>query len=152
MPEFGNNLLALVDLNVWLALVYDGHVHHPVAISWFEHGDRDSAAFCRITQLGFLRLLTNRTVMGRFALNQRDAWKCYEKLLLDDRVVFLDESSSLEPVWRRFTHSSKAEPGTWTDAYLAAFAIASRISFVTFDRGFNRFAQLRMTLLSSPTD
>jgi hypothetical protein len=49
MPEFGNNLLALVDLNVWLALVYDGHVHHPVAISWFEHGGRDSAAFCRIT-------------------------------------------------------------------------------------------------------
>ena len=88
--------------------------------------------------------------MGRFASNQRDAWKCYEKLLLDDRVAFLDEPSSLEPIWRRFTHSSKAEPGTWTDAYLAAFAIAARLSFVTFDRGFNRFAQLRVSLLSSP--
>lgn len=27
--------------------------------------------------------------------------------------------------------SSKAELGTWTDAYLVAFAIASRISFIT---------------------
>jgi toxin-antitoxin system PIN domain toxin len=121
MPEFGNNLTALVDLNVWLALAFDGHVHHRAAISWFEHGGRESAAFCRITQLGFLRLLTNRTVMGRFASNQRDAWKCYEKLLLDDRVIFLNEPSSLEPVWRRFTHSSKAEPGTWTDCLPRGF-------------------------------
>jgi uncharacterized protein len=87
MPEFGNNLLALVDLNVWLALVYDGHVHHLAAVSWFGKVQDERAAFCRITQIGFLRLLTNRTVMDRFALNQRDAWKCYEQLRLDERVV-----------------------------------------------------------------
>ena len=148
MPELGTSLTALVDLNVWLALVYDGHVHHLAAVSWFEKGDRGSAAFCRITQLGLLRLLTNRTVMDRFALNQRDAWKCYEQLRLDDRVVFLDEPPSLEPVWRRLTRSSKREPSTWTDAYLAGFAIAAQVSFVTFDRGFSRYGQLSLTLLS----
>jgi hypothetical protein len=44
MPESGNNLTAVVDLNVWLALVYDGHVRHPTAISWFEQGGRESKA------------------------------------------------------------------------------------------------------------
>lgn len=44
MPESGNNLTAVVDLNVWLALVYDGYVHHPTAISWFEQGGRESKA------------------------------------------------------------------------------------------------------------
>ena len=73
MPELGTSRTALVDLNVWLALVYDGHVHHLAAVSWFEKVEGASAAFCRITQLGLLRLLTNRTVMDRFALNQRDA-------------------------------------------------------------------------------
>jgi uncharacterized protein len=151
MPEPGISRTALVDLNVWLALVYDGHVHHPAAISWFEQADRERSAFCRITQLGLLRLLTNPSVMDRFALNQRDAWKCYEQLRLDHRVVFLDEPPSLEPVWRRFTRSSKAESGTWTDAYLAGFAIAAQVSFVTFDRGFSRYGRLPLTLLSPTT-
>jgi len=153
MPELGTStsLTALVDLNVWLALAYDGHVHHLAAVSWFEKGEGENAAFCRITQLGLLRLLTNRTVMDRFALNQRDAWKCYEQLRLDARVVFLDEPPSLEPVWRRLTRSSKPEPGTWTDAYLAGFAIAARVSFVTFDRGFSRYGELPLTILSNPT-
>jgi predicted nucleic acid-binding protein len=90
----------------------------------------------------------NRTVMERFVLSQSDAWKCYEQVRLDDRVVFFDEPLSLEPVWRRLTRSSKAEPETWTDAYLAGFAIAAQMSFVTFDRGFSRYGQLPLTLLS----
>jgi uncharacterized protein len=148
MPESGINRISLVDLNVWLALACDGHVHHLGAISWFDQVDPESTAFCRITQLGFLRLLSNRSVMDRFVLNQRDAWKCYEQLRLDDRVVFLDEPVALEPVWRRLSRSSRVEPGTWTDAYLAGFAIAAQAPFVTFDRGFSRYRQLALTLLN----
>jgi uncharacterized protein len=151
MPAPGISDTALVDVNVWLALVYDGHVHHLAAASWFEQEDGKSAAFCRITQLGLLRLLTNRVVMDRFTLNQREAWKYYGRLCLDDRVVFLDESPLLEPVFRRLTRSSKAELGTWTDAYLAAFAIAAQVSFVTFDRGFSRYEQLRLISLGNST-
>jgi hypothetical protein len=33
MPEFGNNLTALVELKVWLALAYDGHEHHHSSLS-----------------------------------------------------------------------------------------------------------------------
>ena len=49
MPELGTStsLTALVDLNVWLALAYDGHVHHLAAVSWFEKGEGENAAFCR---------------------------------------------------------------------------------------------------------
>ena len=58
MPAPGISDTALVDVNVWLPLVYDGHLHHLAAVSWFDQEDGKSAAFCRITQLGLLRLLT----------------------------------------------------------------------------------------------
>ncbi len=38
------------DINVWVALVYRGHQHHPVAASWFERLKSDTVAFCRLTQ------------------------------------------------------------------------------------------------------
>jgi len=48
-----------------VALTYEGHVHHGIAAEWF--GTRSSGAtltFCRFTQLGLLRLLTAKAVMG----------------------------------------------------------------------------------------
>jgi predicted nucleic acid-binding protein len=66
-------------------------------------------------------------------------------------MVFLDEPHSLEPIWRRLTRSSKGEQETWTDAYLAGFAIAAQARFVTFDRGFSRYGQLQITLLKRST-
>jgi predicted nucleic acid-binding protein len=40
-------------------------------------------------------------------------------------------------------------PSSWTDAYLAVFAEANSYSLVTFDRGFERWPALNLTLLSS---
>jgi len=82
----------LVDLNVWIvALAYDLHVHHSVARNWFDGVGPEQALFCRWTQLGFLRLLTNRKVMGDDVLNQPGAWKTYDRTLLDSRVTFVSE-------------------------------------------------------------
>ena len=42
MPASG---ISLVDLNVWLALAIDGHVHYPKARRWFERGaEKETAA------------------------------------------------------------------------------------------------------------
>ena len=53
----------LLDVNVWIALAAERHTHHRVARRWFSNLLDEKLAFCRITQLGFLRLLTNRHVM-----------------------------------------------------------------------------------------
>jgi predicted nucleic acid-binding protein len=53
------------DINVWVALTYEGHVHHTTAATWFTELPPDvTLAFCRFTQLGLLRLLTTAVVKG----------------------------------------------------------------------------------------
>ena len=49
----------LLDVNVWIALAAERHTHHRVARYWFSNLQDEKLAFCRLTQLGFLRLLTN---------------------------------------------------------------------------------------------
>jgi predicted nucleic acid-binding protein len=56
--------ISLVDANVWLAIALDGHVHHAAALAWFDGQAEGTCAFCRITQLAFLRHLTNPKIMG----------------------------------------------------------------------------------------
>ena len=138
----------LVDVNVWIALAYDLHGHHSVALKWFEGLGPEQALFCRATQLGFLRLLTNRKVMRNDTLNQLEAWKTYDRTLRDSRVVFVGEPTRLEPELRRLTKSSLQSTNLWTDAYLAAFASASGCSVATFDKGFAAMRGVETTLLN----
>ena len=53
----------LPDVNVWIALAVSGQVHHRTASVWLEEAGDEIITFCRVTQLGFLRLLTNQRVM-----------------------------------------------------------------------------------------
>src|SRR5258706_10291094 len=53
----------LPDVNVWIALAAERHTLHRAARNWFSNFQDEKLAFCRLTQLGFLRLLTNKHVM-----------------------------------------------------------------------------------------
>lgn len=147
MPRSKNSWIDLPDINVWLALVFDGHVHHPRAAKWFEEVFPGGAAFCRITQMGLLRLVTNPQVMNESVLSMAGAWKMYDRLCADDRLVFLAEKESVEKAWRGLTRSSTPETKTWTDSYLAAFALAYDLRLVSFDRGFEKIRELRCLVL-----
>jgi uncharacterized protein len=139
--------ITLPDINVWVALASDRHVHHAVARDWFAAIGEAGAAFCRVTQIGFLRLLTNSRVMGDDVLNQRQAWGVYEQLACDHRVVFALEPPELEPVWKKLTQSAFRVTGHWTDAYLAALALLHNFQVVSFDKGFKKIARLDSTIL-----
>ena len=54
----------LADINLWVALVLDSHRRHVEAETFYERLEPDQLWFCRFTQIGFLRMLTNRSVMG----------------------------------------------------------------------------------------
>ena len=54
----------LIDINVWLALSLEQHPQHLAAARWYASLSDPALLFCRFTMLGFLRLLTNRQVMG----------------------------------------------------------------------------------------
>ncbi len=76
------------DVNVWVALSYRGHQHHSVAVSWFEDLNGETASFCRVTQLSFLRLVSHPRIMGEDLKSQSEAWQAYDLLLSDERVSF----------------------------------------------------------------
>lgn len=70
MPRSTRSFL-FPDINVWIALTYQGHIHHLVATDWFDTVDPDSRLFfCRFTQLGLLRLLTSEAVMADEVMNK----------------------------------------------------------------------------------
>lgn len=139
--------ITLPDINVWVALASDRHFHHGLARDWFAAVGEAGAAFCRVTQMGLLRLLTNSRVMGVDVLSQRQAWSVYEQLARDARVVFALEPPDIEPVWKKLTHGALRAAGLWTDAYVAALALLHNFKVVSFDGGFRRIVGLESTIL-----
>jgi len=101
--------------------------------------------------MGLLRLLTNSHVMGADVLPARDAWKVFDRLTNERNIFFAAEPPGLDSVWREFTPSSQSGPNFWTDAYLAAFARATGYTLVTFDRGFARYRNIPIEILSKKT-
>src|SRR5712692_9536278 len=93
----------LVDVNLWLAISYDSHIHHERAAEWFETIEAGQAFFCRLTQLSLLRLVTNPKVMGADVASQSSAWEIYDKLAGDLRVGFLPEPDRIEVTLRHLT-------------------------------------------------
>lgn len=123
----------IVDVGVWLAAIWGRHVHHEKAAAWLDARD-DELVICRVTQMGLLRLLTNRSVMGADVLDRAAAWSVLDSLLGDDRVVWREEPPGLEIVFRILSSGTDSSHKLWTDDYLAAFAQASNVSLVTLDR------------------
>ena len=135
------------DINVWVALTYEGHAHHSTAAAWFTEFPPDvTLAFCRFTQLGLLRLLTSAAVMGDEVMTQPRAWAAYDRWLQDPRVKFVDESPEIEPRFRALTRRRQPATKDWADSFLAAFATVGRLTLVTFDRGL-RFKAKSVILL-----
>jgi len=124
------------DINVWIALTYEGHAHHSNAAAWFATLSEDATlAFCRFTQLGLLRLLTAEAVMSDEVMTQPQAWVAYDQWLQDPRVELVEEPAEIEIRFRALTRLRQPATKDWADSYLAAFATVGLLTLVTFDRG-----------------
>ena len=140
--------MKLLDVNLWVAIVWASHAHHRIAKNWFDQED-DELVFCRVTQMGFLRIVTNPAVTGDEALSRRAAWDLLEKLMADQRISFLHEPQGLDALWIAFSKRDDKSHKLWTDDYLAAFAQAANAELVTFDRALSlRYASAYITCLS----
>ena len=99
--------------------------------------------FSRYTQVGLLRLLTSRSVMGEQTLTLREAWSVYDRWLTDPRVEFYPEPRGLDTRFREATTAlSGVQASKWIgDCYLLAFASQSNATLVTFDKSLLRLAR-----------
>ena len=102
---------------------------------WGESLDTHAKVyFCRFTQLGLLRLLTNRSAMGEDVLTQSQAWDAFDALLENPENEMIDEPCGIDPLFRKHTDRNEVSTKQWADGYLAAFSMAAGTRLVTFDR------------------
>ena len=139
--------MKIPDVNVWLAAAWARHSWHTAAKDWLD-AEVDELGFCRVTQMSFLRLLTNPAITREDALNRRQAWDIYAKLIADPRIRLIREPDNVEALWMTFSKRDDKSHLLWTDDYVAAFVQAAEAELVTLDRGFKkRYPAVRVTCL-----
>jgi hypothetical protein len=132
----------LPDINVWLALSWGSHPHSATAWNWFRSLADDELLYCRLTQIGLLRLLTTKAVMGNDCLTVKKAWGVYDRWLRDPKVEFRHEPAEVDGFFRHATvHLSQVSaPKALGDCYLLALSHASNATLVTLDIGLSNLA------------
>jgi hypothetical protein len=124
---------ALLDVNVLIALLDAGHVHHAAAGRWLDShladGPAAGWASCPLTQNGCLRILSNRA----YPRPQPVAAGLAEAAATPHHAFWPDDLSVLEPA--RFAHDRWLDSRQITDAYLLALAVHRGGVFVTLDHG-----------------
>ena len=123
--------LLLLDVNVMLALAWPNHQFHESAMRRLEV-DGCKWATCALTELGFIRLSSNASVVG-VSKSPAEVAKLLSRMVADDKHAYLDLLPS--PVSRQFLDFWKKILGSRqvTDIYLLALARANNATLVTFD-------------------
>ena len=126
-------MIALLDVNVLIALAWPNHVHHPAARAWFEGRREEGWATCPLTEAGFVRVSCNPSVV-RHTVTPLDAIAVLEKLTrlgthafwpLDRSIVQLPEAIGARIQGYRQI----------TDAVLLAAAVQRDGQLATLDSG-----------------
>ncbi len=126
-------MIALLDVNVLVALAWPNHIHHEMALHWFEKHRPSGWATCPLTQSGFVRVSSNKQVIP-------EAKTPAEALLLLRRITELEK----HVFWMddiNLAHSDLIAPEKLighrqvTNAHFVALAIRHKGQLATFDRG-----------------
>jgi uncharacterized protein len=129
---------ALLDINILTALLWPAHEHHEVAHTWF--GGRADApwATCSLTQLGFVRIVSNPS-FSRDALSSVDALALLAENLAHPGHEFWTDSHQVPTAVKRMETRLQGYKQL-TDAYLLAVAHGRKGVLATFDRGLRTLA------------
>ena len=123
---------ALLDVNVLIALLDGGHLHHRLSREWLA-GHLDAGwASCPLTQNGCIRILSqpaypNSVPVARVAERLAEAAQHLAHAFWPDSISLLQADRVM---WGRLLSSRQV-----TDAYLLALAVERGGRLVTLDRG-----------------
>jgi toxin-antitoxin system PIN domain toxin len=122
----------LLDVSVLLAWLWPAHEAHKTAESWILHHRQEAWASCPITEMGFLRIVTNRS-FSPDAPNWVEAIKILRKHTKGNPAhSFWKDSISLVEVGEKLGGRISG-PNQITGAYLLAMAMQHKGCLVTFD-------------------
>jgi len=124
--------VSLPDVNVLIALASEDHVHHDVADAWFVRNRVRGWATCPLTQLAFLRLVTQPAVVDP-TISMADARELLaENMAAADHEFWpLDYSVTdiIPEIGKRIVGHNQL-----TDALLLDLAIRRQGRLATFDQ------------------
>ncbi len=128
----------LLDVNVLIALLWTRHEHHAVAHRWFAGAADNGWATCSLTQLGFLRIVSN-VAFSSEAVRPAQAMAVLKDNLRHPAHQEWEDpwgaAAVLEPLADRLVGHRQV-----TDAYLLGLAVKHDGRLATFDRGLDMLA------------
>ena len=122
---------ALLDVNVLIALLDAGHMHHALATCWLENEIGHGWASCPLTQNGCIRIMSQPKYPGS-VLAAQVADRLAEAARSPDHEFWSADVNMLSEAvfdWSRVLGHRQV-----TDVYLLALAVHHGGRFVTFDR------------------
>src|SRR3990167_1791944 len=132
-PRRPMSRVALLDVNVLVALFDPDHVHHDVAHDWFADNHTAGWATCPLTENGFIRVGSN-PAYGSLLTRPADLFaRVREFCRRSDHRFWADAISLNDPAV--VDPSFIATHRSITDVYLLALATKHRGHLATFDRG-----------------
>jgi toxin-antitoxin system PIN domain toxin len=130
--------VALLDINILTALLWPTHEHHDAAHRWF--GGRGDApwATCSLSQLGFVRVVSN-PAFSRDALTPIEALALLTENLAHPAHEFWTDSLQVPRALKGMEPRLQSHKQL-TDGYLLALAHRRKGVLATFDRGLRTLA------------
>jgi toxin-antitoxin system PIN domain toxin len=133
---------ALLDVNILTALLWPAHQHHDAAHRWFEARRGGRWATTPLTQIGFVRLVSN-PAFSRDALSPPEAVALLSENLAHVAHDFWAETLPVPDAVGGMGAELRGHQ-QFTDAYLLAVAYHRKGLLATFDRGLRTLAGRRL--------
>lgn len=126
-------MIALLDVNVLVALAWPNHVHHVAARAWFGQRRHDGWATCPVTEAGFVRVSCNPAVVPH-SVSPLDAIAVLERLTQLGSHTFWPLDQSILNLPRSISARLQGYRQI-TDALLLALAMRQTGQLATLDAG-----------------
>ena len=125
--------VALLDVNLLVALAWPNHVHHRAAHRWFSASSPRDWATCPTTQAGFVRVSSNRKAIPS-AKTPLEALALLRRMTeLEGHVFWSDDTDLARLDW--LVEVPLVGHRQVTDVQLLALALAKGGRLATLDRG-----------------
>lgn len=124
-------MIALLDVDVLIALLDEAHVHHAPAHAWLAAHRSRGWATCPISQNGCVRVMSQAKYPGALPAHEI-ARRLRTAVRAADHAFWADSVSLCDP--RRFALDRVLTPRHLTDVYLLGLAVANGGRLATFDR------------------
>lgn len=124
-------MIALLDVNLLIALAWQNHMHHEAAHRWFAANSERGWATCPATQAGFVRV-SGQPAAVKTLIPMHNALTLLEANLCSANHHFWPQDAPLTTMLPEIKERIMG-PRQLSDAILLDLAIRNKGSLVTFD-------------------